>query len=139
MESQLDAGRAGRVILARAGRLCSAAWHDLQLRGTLVRDVDDQGPAMRMWRVAGVVCLAVMVSAHVGSPDVFYSGRVGGYDLRVIVRPPEVVPGVALVTVHAPADVRRVSIRPVFWRAGTRGAPPADEMRRVDSTSFEGS
>jgi hypothetical protein len=59
----------------------------------------------------------------------------------VIIRPPEVVPGIAQVTVHAPADVQRVSIRPVFWRAGSRGAPAADETRRLEGArqTFEGS
>ena len=76
---------------------------------------------MKVLRASGVACLALILSAHVGSPDVFYSGRAGPYDIRVIIRPPEVVPGVARVTVHAPADVERVTIRPVFWRAGSRG------------------
>lgn len=98
-------------------------------------------------RAAGVACLAIVLSAHVGSPDVFFTGRAGPYDLRVIVRPPQVVPGVARITVRVPAaDARRVLIRPVFWRAGSRGAPPADQMRRVDGgtgatggDAFEGS
>ena len=96
---------------------------------------------MRVWKAAGVACLAMVLSAHIGSPDVFYSGRVGPYDVRVIIRPPEVVPGIAQVTVHAPADVQRVSIRPVFWRAGSRGAPAADETRRLEGArqTFEGS
>ena len=87
--------------------------------------------------------LAVVLAAHVGSPDVFFSGTAGPYAIRVVVRPPEVVPGVARVTVHTPARVERVSIRPVFWRAGTRGSPSADEMRKIDgsdgSATFEGS
>jgi hypothetical protein len=96
---------------------------------------------MKVWKAAGVACLAVLLSAHVGSPDVFYSGRAGPYDVRVIIRPPEVVPGIARVTVHTPADVQRVSIRPIFWRAGSRGAPSADETRRLDGASqtYEGS
>lgn len=91
--------------------------------------------------VIGVCVLAVVLSAHVGSPDVFFTGRAGPYDVRVVIRPPEVVPGVARVTVRAPADVQRVSIRPVFWRAGSRGAPSADETRRLqgESQAFEGS
>ena len=50
---------------------------------------------MKVLRASGVACLALILSAHVGSPDVFYSGRAGPYDIRVIIRPPEVVPGVA--------------------------------------------
>lgn len=88
-----------------------------------------------------VSVLALVVSGHVGSPDVFFSGKAGPYDVRVVVRPPEVVPGVASVTVRAPADVHRVSIRPVFWRAGSRGAPSADETRRLEgqAQTFQGS
>lgn len=92
-------------------------------------------------RVAGVVCLALAASAHVGSPDVFFRGRAGPYDASVVIRPPEVVPGVARVTVRVSRDVQRVFIRPVFWRAGSRGAPSADEARRMqgDSGTFQGS
>jgi len=91
-------------------------------------------------RVLGVAGLAVVLSAHVGSPDVFFSGKAGAYDIKVVVRPPEVVPGVARVTVQAPAGVTGVSIRPVYWRAGSKGSPTADAMQRVpESTTFEGS
>ncbi len=95
----------------------------------------------RAARAAGVACLALAVSAHVGSPDVFFRGRAGPYELGVVIRPPEVVPGVARVTVRVSRDVERVSIRPVFWRAGSRGAPSADEARRMqgDSGTFQGS
>jgi hypothetical protein len=101
----------------------------------------DVSAIRRASSVIGVFILAAVLSAHVGSPDVFFTGRAGPYDVRVIVRPPEVVPGVARVTVRAPADVQRVSIRPVFWRAGSRGAPSADETRQLqgESRTFEGS
>lgn len=97
--------------------------------------------AVCVFRVLGIASLAVVVSAHVGSPEVFFSGRAGPYDIRVIVRPPDVVPGIARVTVRAPTEVQRVFIRPVFWRAGSRGAPSADETRRLvgASQTFEGS
>ena len=89
---------------------------------------------------AGLLSVVVLLSAHVGSPDVFFTGKAGEYDIRVLVRPPEVVPGIARVTVRAPADVERVSIRPVFWRAGSKGAPAADEARQLQGQShtFEG-
>ena len=88
----------------------------------------------------GVLSAALMLSAHVGSPDVFFTGKAGAYDIRVLVRPPEVVPGIARVTVRGPADVERVSIRPVFWRAGSKGAPAADEARLMQGQShtFDG-
>ena len=92
-------------------------------------------------KTAGIALLALVLSAHVGSPNVFFSGSAGPYELRVVIRPPEVVPGIARVTVHAPQDARAISIRPVFWRAGSRGAPSADETRRLEGVSrtFEGS
>lgn len=83
--------------------------------------------------------VAVVTSAHIGSPNVFYDGAAGPYPVRVIVRPPAVVPGIAEVTVRltglsaaaAPADVPRVVVRPVFWRAGAKGAPTGDDAVRV--------
>lgn len=99
----------------------------------------------RVSRVAGVALLVALLSGHVGSPDVFFTGKAGQYDIRVTIRPPEVVPGIARVTVRVPADVESVSIRPVFWRAGSKGSPSADETRRLEGQSaksggtFEGS
>ena len=92
-------------------------------------------------RAAGVAVFALLLTGHVGSPYVFFSGKAGPYDVGVVVRPPEVVPGVARVTVRADVDVRRVGIRPIFWRAGSRGAPSADETRRLEGSggTFEGS
>jgi hypothetical protein len=76
--------------------------------------------------------LAVVSSAHIGSPNVLFDGMAGSYPVRVIVRPPEVVPGLAEVIVRVDAaDVQRVFIRPVFWRAGAAGAPSGDAIRRV--------
>jgi hypothetical protein len=74
--------------------------------------------------------------AHVGSPDVIFDGKAGAYDVRVIVRVPLVVPGVADVSVRVlRGDAQRVLIRPVFWRAGVRGAPSPDVAKPVAGTS----
>jgi hypothetical protein len=93
------------------------------------------------FKVAGLLVLTIVVSAHVGSPNVFFAGQAGPYDIRVVIRAPEVVPGIARVTVRTGSDVRGVMIRPVFWRAGSRGAPSADETRRLagEGQTFEGS
>jgi hypothetical protein len=75
---------------------------------------------------------AVIVSAHIGSPNVLFDGMAGAFPVRVIVRPPEVVPGLAEVIVRVDApDAERVVIRPVFWRAGLAGAPAGDQLRKV--------
>lgn len=74
--------------------------------------------------------LAVPAAAHVGSPNVFFDGDAGPYPVRVIVRPPEVIPGLAEITVRlrdgAPGPADGVTVRPVQWRAGIKGAPPPD-------------
>lgn len=70
--------------------------------------------------------------AHVGSPDVIFDGKAGPYDVRVIVRVPSVVPGLAEVDVRIlHGDARTVRIRPVFWRTGTSGSPSADMAKPV--------
>jgi hypothetical protein len=70
--------------------------------------------------------------AHVGSPNVFYQGEAGPYPLRVVVRPPGIVPGLAEISIRVEgSDVRRVTALPVFWNAGRKGAPPPDEAKPV--------
>lgn len=91
-----------------------------------------------MKRIALLVFVAAVSTAHVGSPDVFFQGKAGPYDIRVVVRPPEVVPGIARVTVRASTDVQRVAIRPVFWRAGSKGAPSADDAIRLEGETGGG-
>lgn len=85
-----------------------------------------------MKRVLLAAGLTVLLSAHIGSPNVVFDGAAGPYAVRVIVRPPNVVPGLAdvIVQVNA-ADASRVAIRPVFWRVGVAGAPAADEATLV--------
>lgn len=66
--------------------------------------------------------------AHVGSPNVFFDGDAGPYPVRVIVRPPVVIPGLAEVTVRL-RDGRKVggvTVQPVQYKAGFKGAPPPD-------------
>ena len=76
--------------------------------------------------------MAVILAAHVGSPDVFRSGRAGPYAVDVVVRPPQVVPGIAEILVSSTDPrVARVTVRPVYWRAGTKGAPSADDAKPV--------
>src|SRR5436190_17105326 len=95
----------------------------------------------RLLRASGLalslIVLAPAISdAHVGSPDVIFDGKAGPYDVRVIVRVPMVVPGLADVVVRVlDGDVRRVLIQPVFWRAGVAGAPSPDAAKPVAGAS----
>jgi hypothetical protein len=86
----------------------------------------------RIRAAALLLGIVVISSAHVGSPNVVFDGSAGPYPVRVVVRPPEVVPGLAevIVRVNAP-DASRVDIKPVFWKAGVAGAPAGDDMKPV--------
>jgi hypothetical protein len=90
----------------------------------------------RIGAVLFAVALTAVASAHIGSPNVLFDGAAGPYPVRVIVRPPNVVPGLAEVVVRTTApDVQRIVIQPVFWRTGVAGAPRGDEMSRVAGQS----
>ena len=78
------------------------------------------------------LALCAVLMAHIGSPDVVYDGVAGPYPVRVVVRPPSVVPGIAEVVVQLGLnDPVTVKVRPVFWRAGVAGAPKGDGAIRV--------
>lgn len=76
--------------------------------------------------------LPAAAQAHVGSPNVFYEGTAGPWPVRIIVRPPAVIPGLAEVTVRVENGTPdRVTVQPVQWQAGLKGAPPPDEAQPV--------
>ena len=77
--------------------------------------------------------------AHVGSLNVFYEGKAGIYPIRVIIRPPGVVPGLAEITVRSLGEgVEKVTVQPVKWDTGPEGSPPPDVAINIsgDETMF---
>ncbi len=69
---------------------------------------------------------------HIGSSTVFFEGSAGPYPVRVVVRPPGVIPGLAEISVRVQGEEGlRVSVLPVHAGAGLEGAPPADVARPV--------
>lgn len=80
------------------------------------------------------VCLVFFVSlilpsfarAHVGSPNVFFEGKAGPYPVHVVIKPAEVIPGLAEISVRLEGSVDRVTALPIKWNAGRKGAPPPD-------------
>lgn len=80
--------------------------------------------------LAGVlIAVAASVArAHVGTSNAYFDGAAGPYGVRVIVRTPGVIPGLAQVTVRIPSgeDVERVTVRPLRADVGLAGAPPPD-------------
>lgn len=76
--------------------------------------------------------IAAAGQAHVGSPNVFFDGEAGPWPVRVIVRPPEVVPGLAEITVRIKqGSADHVTVQPVHYRTGLEGAPPPDVAKPV--------
>ncbi len=62
---------------------------------------------------------------HVGSPNVFFEGQAGSHPVRVIIRPPAVLPGIAQVDVRVAADgVTNVWLQAALFQAGDEAAPP---------------
>src|SRR5438132_1566831 len=96
----------------------------------VVGELDGQAAAMtgRGLRLGALVGIALVASAHVGSPDTYFEGAAGPYPVRVIVRNPGVVPGLAQITVRLlalpPRAVRRVLVLPAFWAPRTAAPPP---------------
>jgi hypothetical protein len=72
------------------------------------------------------------VFAHVGSPDVALEGSAGPYHLLVNIKPPDVIPGTATVTVFV-QDLSGVTVsaQPIYFYSGRGGAPSADILQPV--------
>jgi hypothetical protein len=71
---------------------------------------------------------AAAASGHVGTSNAYYEGMAGPYTVRVIVRTPGVVPGLAQISIRMVEGPRptSVTVQPLFWATGERGAPPPD-------------
>jgi hypothetical protein len=86
--------------------------------------------------------LPTSVSAHVGSPDVYYEGLAGPYRVMVTVRVPPMIPGIAQVEAQVlDGHVTEIHIVPLrVIGEGSETAPPADRMDQSssDPQSFTG-
>ncbi|HEY4110191.1 hypothetical protein [Puia sp.] len=72
------------------------------------------------------------LAAHVGNPDVSMEGTAGPYRLLVSVKPPDVIPGTAQVTVFLQnGGTVTVSAQPIFFYSGRNGAPSPDRLAAV--------
>ena len=79
----------------------------------------------------GSTGLLLIVSAHVGTLDVFFRGNAGPYGVQVTVRPPGVVPGLAQIIIRTDSHaVTRVTTQAATWNLGSRGAPRPDDAVR---------
>ena len=91
--------------------------------------------------VLALVLAALALSAHVGSPDVYFDGTARAYRLAVTIRPPVVIPGVAEVEIRAPGAERLYITPTPLTGAGAKFAPAADLMKRSagDAAFYTGS
>lgn len=87
-----------------------------------------------------VTTLSAPLTAHVGSPDVYFEGQAGPYRLLVAIRTPPVVPGVADVEVRAlddtPREVRVVPLRLTGPGAVFAPVPDVASRSRDDERFF---
>jgi hypothetical protein len=78
--------------------------------------------ALALW-----VWISAPAQAHVGSPTVFFQGLAGSYPVRVTIRPPGVVPGLAQIQIIVSSgEATKVTVRPVRWDVGVKGSPAPD-------------
>src|ERR1700689_5808820 len=93
--------------------------------------------------IAGVLLAALSLSAHVGSPDVFFEGDAGPYRLFVTVRVPQVIPGIAEIEVRSASnDVEKIEIVPMRLSGAGSDFPPTPdvaERSKQDAQFFTGS
>ena len=83
-----------------------------------------------------IVCLSTAlphaVHGHVGSPNVFYEGDAGPYQVRVVIRPPTAIPGLAEVNVTVEGDdIQQVGVLPALANVADNSLPPADPANVV--------
>ncbi|MFD2935713.1 hypothetical protein [Spirosoma flavum] len=83
--------------------------------------------------------VSFVAEAHVGSSGVIVQKQVGKYQLLISIKPPDVVPGTAQVTVFVEAGrVSSIGARPIYFRSGDKGAPTHDMLTRVGANRYEG-
>ena len=82
--------------------------------------------------LTAVIVVAQPLFAHVGSPEVAMEGMAGPYHLMVSVKPPDVIPGTAIVTVYLDnSGGIGVMAQPIYFYSGRKGAPSADPLQPV--------
>ena len=80
---------------------------------------------MKALILAIALLLPLAARAHIGSPNVFFEGNAGAYPVRVVIRPPATLPGIAQIDVRVGADgVTDVLLQAALAEAGREAAPP---------------
>ncbi|GAB3505043.1 hypothetical protein GCM10027442_07880 [Emticicia fontis] len=100
---------------------------------------------MNMKRIITLLLVSLslinQVNAHIGSAGVVQEGKAGNYQIQVYVEPPDVIPGVAKVSVSVDGtDIESVKLSPIYYWAGDEGSPKEDDALPVagESGRFQG-
>lgn len=86
-------------------------------------------------RASLVTALILICSAHIGSPDAWYSGAAGPYPIEVQVAAPTVVPGIAKISIFVKAEGVREVTAAVNKFDATAASPPPDVAVRDERNS----
>ena len=87
------------------------------------------------------LCFMAQVNAHIGSAGIVQEGKAGKYQIQVYVEPPDVIPGVAKVSVSVDGtDIESVKLSPIYYWTGDEGSPKEDEALPVagETGRYEG-
>jgi hypothetical protein len=88
------------------------------------------------------LAIASACFAHVGSPDVYFQRQAGAYNIVVVVRTPQMIPGVAEIEIRSDKPgIRTVKIVPLYIIGpGSKYPPPPDVLQPTpgDSQFFTG-
>lgn len=80
-----------------------------------------------------------IATAHIGSSGVIVQKQAGKYLLVISVKPPDVVPGPASITVFVEqGSVSTIGARPIYFNAGDKGAPTHDVLKSITDSRYEG-
>ncbi len=78
------------------------------------------------------ISFSFFADSHIGSPGVTFEGKAGGYGVMVLITPPDVIPGTAIINIYTKGTgIESIWAKPVYWFAGSKGTPSADEMLPV--------
>ncbi|MGA8554318.1 MAG: hypothetical protein WB630_07855, partial [Candidatus Acidiferrales bacterium] len=73
--------------------------------------------------------LALPLTAHVGSPDVYFQGAAGPYHLIVTVRTPQMIPGIADVEIlSATPGISKIIVVPIYIVGPGAKYPPVGDL-----------
>jgi hypothetical protein len=86
--------------------------------------------------------LFIVLTGHIGSPGVIFEGELGPYRIMANINPPEVIPGIAYISVmvNGGSEDLQLQAKPIYWSAGLNGTPKADPLlpSTVEPGRYEG-